>query len=79
MLEHDEHFGFKCLFFGPKLLVAQKAYHAEYWMPSGATTRQSAQCSILPALTRAHETFVLRHSRCALRPWRRLATPEAIS
>jgi hypothetical protein len=25
----------KCLFFSPKPLVAQKAYHAESWMPSG--------------------------------------------
>jgi len=33
----------KCLFFGPKPLVAQKAYHAEYSMPSGCDSASAQE------------------------------------
>jgi hypothetical protein len=51
------------LFFGPKPLVAQKAYHAEYSMPSGCDSA-SAQENQHFAFGNKHKSEAHRIAAC---------------
>jgi hypothetical protein len=67
------------LFFGPKPLVAQKAYHAQYSMPSGCDSA-AAQATHHFFVTRRKKTSTSRssHGDNPSGFMRAFATPDAI-